>query len=86
MGLPDDGLGTWSASRKWHWLESGSIMRLGIGLGGMLLTLGLFWAVEINRRGAADETLGVTLMLAGGLAIALTVIKAVSCRRRRKSP
>lgn len=36
-------------SRMW------SIMRLAMGLGGMLLILGLFWAVDFDMPGAADN-------------------------------
>ena len=49
---------------------------MGLGLGVLLLVAGaiLYWAVEIDIPGVTDNTLGVILMVVGGLAIVLTLV------------
>lgn len=49
---------------------------MGVGVGVLLLVVGaiLFWALDVDIPGVADDTLGVILMAVGVLAIILALI------------
>ncbi len=58
---------------------------MGIGAGVVLIVIGaiLLWAVQVNIPYVSDDTLGIILMVAGVLAIALALIMNAQRTRTR---